>query len=200
MKKILLSVLLFTFAFASIVKAEAVKEEVIPAAKAGGSEWIKWDDGRKKTFLEGFLAGSFYMVEEGYTQTRGFTDEKFTDMAMKMERERDNAVFTGADLAEWSTMEREYFVKERNQSLIKYLVRGVSNEQIIDGLNSLYREAANRGIVIADAVYLVKKQLLKTHPDEVEGIIRYLRSGKKDPGHLKIEDEKGELVRFIQFP
>lgn len=200
MKKILVSVFLFVFVFAS-AQAEVRKDEAMPMAKsADGSEWVKWDDPQKMSFLQGFLAGSFYMVEAGFTQTRGYADEKLNEMAVKIDSERDNPVFTGADLASWSAMEREYLVKERNESLIKYLVRGVSNAQIIEGLDTLYADPANRVIAVTDAVYLAKKLILKARQDEIDCVIRYLREGKKNPRHLKIENEKGELVRFIQFP
>jgi hypothetical protein len=125
------------------VQADVQKQEAAPK-KADGNEWVTWDDTRKMSFVEGFLAGSFYMIEEGVTLTRGYSEDKLNEMSVKMDLERDNPVFTGADLASWSDMEKEYLVKERNRTLMKYLVHGVSNAQLKDGLDALYADPAVR--------------------------------------------------------
>ena len=198
MKKILLGVLLIMFVN-TCAQADVQKEEVT-AKKADGNEWVTWDDSRKKNFVEGFLAGSFYMIEEGVTLTRGYSEDKLNEMSVKMDLERDNPVFTGADLASWSDMEKNYLVKERNRTLMKYLVRGVSNAQLKDGLDALYADPAVRQIAISDAIYLAKMKAFKAEQNEIDGVILYLMEGKKNPKRLKIENEKGELVKFIQFP
>lgn len=198
MKKILLGVLLSMFVIAS-AQADSQKEEAA-AKKADGNEWVTWDDSRKKNFVEGFLAGSFYMIEEGVTLTRGYSEDKLNEMSVKMDLERDNPVFTGADLASWSDMEKEYLVKERNRTLMKYLVHGVSNAQLKAGLDALYADPAVRQIAISDAIYLAKKKAFKAEQNEIDGVLQYLLEGKKNPKRLKIENEKGELVKFIQFP
>jgi hypothetical protein len=201
MKKILLGVLLIMFIFTS-AQAVVQKEEAA-AKKADGNEWVTWDDTRKQSFVEGFLAGSFYMIEEGVTLTRGHSgenEEKLNEMAVKIDAERDNPVFTGADLASWSEMEKEYLVKERNRTLMKYLVRGVSNAQLKEGLDSIYADATIRQIAISDAIYLAKMKAFHAEKDEIDSVLQYLREGKKNPKRLKIENEKGELVKFIQFP
>lgn len=198
MKKILLGVMLSMFMFTS-AQADSRKEEAA-AKKADGNEWVTWDDSRKTNFVEGFLAGSFYMIEEGVTLTRGYSAEKLNEMAVKMDLERDNPVFTGADLASWSDMEKAYLVKERNRTLMKYLVHGVSNTQLKDGLDALYADSAVREIAVSDAIYLAKMKAFKAEQSEIDGVIQYLKEGKKNPNRLKIENEKGELVKFIQFP
>lgn len=198
LKKILLGVVLSMFVIAS-AQAEVQKNESA-AMKADGYEWVKWDDARKKVFLEGFLAGSFYMIEEGVTQTRGYSEERLNEMSVKMDADRDNPVFTGADLASWSQMQREYLVNQRNRELMKYLVRGVSNAQLKEGVDAIYADASVRHIAIADAVYLAKMKALKARQDEVDGVLQFLAEGKKNRRSLKMENENGELIKFIQFP
>lgn len=202
MNRILLGVLLLLLLSANAlagVHKEVQKDDGAPP-RADGFEWVKWDQGRKTSFVEGFLAGSFYMVEAGVTQTRGLDEDKLAEMSVRIDMEMDNPVFTGADLAEWSAMEREYLVKERNETLLKYLVRGISRAEIADGLDAIYKESANRAILIADAIYLAKKKALEARQGEMESLIEYLRQGKKDPTLLRIENDKGEIAGFIQFP
>lgn len=201
MKKIVFGVALAALLFTSS-QANAQKEDAV-ASQADGSEWVTWDDARKTSFVEGFLAGSFYMIEEGVTLTNGGgeqSDEKLGEMAVRIDTEKDNPVFTGADLASWSEMEKKYLVKERNRTLMKYLIRGVSNAQLKDGLDSVYADATARHIAVSDAIYLAKMKASRAGQDETDAILQYLKEGKRNPKRLKIENEKGELVKFIQFP
>lgn len=198
LKKIMLVVALSIF-MAAGAQAEAQKEQV-STADADGNEWVKWDDARKTAFLEGFLAGSFYMIQEGVTQTREYSEELLNEMSVRMDLDRDNPVFTGADLATWSQMQREYLVKQRNRELMKYLVRGVTNAQIKEAIDAVYADASVRHIAISDAVFLAKMKASNARPVEVESVLEYLAEGKKNRRKLKIENEKGELIKFIQFP
>lgn len=198
LKKIMLVVAL-SILMAAGAQAEAQKEQV-STADADGNEWVKWDDARKTAFLEGFLAGSFYMIQEGVTQTREYSEELLNEMSVRMDLDRDNPVFTGADLATWSQMQREYLVKQRNRELMKYLVRGVTNAQIKEAIDAVYADASVRHIAISDAVFLAKMKASNARPVEVESVLEYLAEGKKNRRKLKIENEKGELIKFIQFP
>jgi len=198
LKKIMLVVALSIF-LAAGAQAETQKEQVL-TADADGNEWVKWDDSRKTAFLEGFLAGSFYMIKEGVAQTREYSEELLNEMSVRMDLDRDNPVFTGADLAAWSQMQREYLVKQRNRELMKYLVRGVSNAGIKEAIDAVYSDASVRHISISDMVYLAKMKASNARPAEVESVLEYLAEGKKSRRSLKLENEKGELIKFIQFP
>jgi len=198
LKKILLGVAFCLFALAS-AQAEVQKDQST-TVNADGNEWVKWDETRKAAFLEGFLTGSFYMIQEGVAQTREYSEELLSEMSVRMDLDRDNPVFTGADLAAWSQMQREYMVKQRNRELMKYLVRGVTNAQIKEAIDAVYADASVRHITISDAVYLAKMKASNARQAEVDGVLEYLAEGKKNRGKLKIENEKGELIKFIQFP
>lgn len=198
LKKIMLGVALSIFLAVS-AQAEAQKEQV-STVNADGNEWVKWDDARKSAFLEGFLAGSFYMIQEGVTQTREYSEDLLSEMSVRMDLDRDNPVFTGADLAAWSQMQREYLVKQRNRELMKYLVRGVTNAQIKEAIDAVYADASVRHIAISDVVYLAKMKASNARAAEVDGVLEYLAEGKKNRRSLKLENEKGELIKFIQFP
>lgn len=80
------------------------------------------------------------------------------------------------------------------------LLVNISSDQIIDGLNILYRDFRNRNILLVDAVYVIKKQITGSSPEDIERILLYLRSDRKEDGHLRIKDEKGKTIRIISFP
>ncbi len=200
MKKLLHGILLCLFLAAGSHAWANSPETVVAAKEADGNDWAKWDLAQKKGFLDGFLAGSFFVIKEGYTRTRGYSEEKFAEMAMKIDLERDNPVFTGEDLTLWTEMEKELLAAKRNQELMSYMVRGVSKTDIIKRLDAIYLDAANLNIAISDAVYLARMEYMKAGQDEIESALLYLRQGKKNPELLRVQDEKGQLVRTIQFP
>ncbi len=200
MKKIVWSLLLIVLVFAGTgMAAEDQKEEGMK--EADGHEWVSWNLTEKRNFAAGFIAGSFYMVKENFSQPPTYNEEKFTEMAVKIDLEKDEPAFTGEDLASWSKVEKAYLIKEKNDKLLKYIIRGLSNAQIINGLDALYEDSNNRPIKIADAFYVIKKKITSQQPqEEIDRILLYLREGKKDHKYLKVENGKGELAGFIQFP
>ncbi len=71
---------------------------------------------------------------------------------------------------------------------------------MVDGLDSLYKDFKNENIRNHDAIYVVKKQIEGTLPEDIERILVWLRQGKKDDELLNIRGRDGKIVRVITFP
>lgn len=90
-----------------------------------------------------------------------------------------------------------------NKKLSGYVLTGMTLQQMIDGLDSLYADFKNRNIPLVFAIYVVNKQIKGTSSNDIERILLWLRSGgnrKYMDDYLTIKDSYGNIVRTIIFP
>jgi hypothetical protein len=82
--------------------------------------------------------------------------------------------------------------KARNSQLGQYFIGGISPNQIISGLDSLYGDFKNKQIRLIFAVYIVKKQISGGSAEEIESILQYMRTDMTDPSKLNYIDKDGK--------
>jgi hypothetical protein len=150
-----------------------------------GNEWQEWDENEKIMFTMGFLTGSDYVVEGNMNETNQDLKKGVTEKG-----ETVSEFLLGAALEENS----------RNINLERYSIYNISVGQIVDGVDILYKDFKNKGINIPDAIYVVKRQIEGTSPEDIEKILIFLRSGKKNYEPISIRDKNGEVINIIQFP
>jgi len=90
--------------------------------------------------------------------------------------------------------------KSRNSFLQRYAIYYVSARQIVEGTDILYKDFKNKGIKINDAIYVVKRQIEGTSPEDIEKILIYLRSNYENVESLITRDKNGGVINSIQFP
>ena len=63
----------------------------------------------------------------------------------------------------------------------KYSFNNIRVRQIEEGLDQLYGDFRNTNILLTDAIYVVKKQITGSSPEQIEKILQVLRSPNIDP-------------------
>ena len=91
-----------------------------------------------------------------------------------------------------------YQLANRNIGLHQYSISGVTNDQLIDGLNVLYGDFKNKGIKIRDAIYIVKKQIKGASSEDIEAALQYLRADKDDS--KRFYTDKDGKKKYVSFP
>jgi len=87
--------------------------------------------------------------------------------------------FAGKDIAD---QQYKIFIKIWSNSLppsllpSSYIPKGMTTEQIKDGINAFYKDFANRKIKIVDAISVVSMQIKGEDPKLIEAQIGYLRT------------------------
>lgn len=145
-----------------------------------GNDWQEWDKNEKIMFTMGFLNGSYYVVEENKCENMQLLNRLTTE--------------SGKKVSEFSQglAENE---KIRNSILQRFSFYKITVGQIIEGLDILYKDFKNRGINISDAIYVVKRQIEGTSPEDIEKILIYLRSGKENIRALIIEKQTQDKIK-----
>lgn len=165
-----------------------------------GNTWNEWDVSSRLMYVGGFIAGSEY-VADSLTQIVFCTDlEKAKKTQGKFWASWDQKkppLFSNNDVSDIICATDNNF---NNSQIPRFQILNITVGQISDGINELFSDFKNRSIKLADAMYFVKKQIKGTPPDEIEKILLYLRSDKKDYALLTVKDENGKAVRYISFP
>lgn len=94
-------------------------------------------------------------------------------------------------------LEREY--RRSQEWLTHYSIIGITNGQIVDGLNLFYDDFRNRQIKLTDAIYVIRKQILGASKEEIEAITEWLRTLDRDFNKLRYKDKEGN-IRHADFP
>ena len=193
MKKSFFVSTIFLLVFPLYVHAQ--KQDV---SKFDGNDWREWEDFRKYSFISGFIAGTNYLVkcniqtqEEEYDSDKA--SEVFISYVVPNEKKPKNT-FSRKEVSLLLGNTKEDF----NSSLFRYTIFGITNDQIVDGLELLYIDFKNRQIKLNDAIYVVKKQIKGASPEEVEAILQYLRA-EKDYKKLFYTDKEGKK-KYVPFP
>lgn len=193
MKKVILCLFLMIISF---TLSFAEKQDVM---KFDGNDWRSWDYLRRLNFIAGFIAGSSYVVTENlYIVPREFDTNKAEELSnsyWEMDEEKKSFKKNFFLRSEVSIL-LENRDKDRNVQSYRYSIGGITNSQIVDGVNFLYEDFKNRAINLNDAIYVVKKQVEGTKPEDIERILLFLRGGKKD---YFFKDAEGRF-KFIEFP
>ena len=135
-----------------------------------GNTWRSWTGQIKPNYIVGFIAGSNYVIQNSLPISKYILENKNDPIEV-----------------------RELF-------LTRYSITNITSGQIVDGLNMFYEDFRNRNILLMDAIYVIKKQIKGSTPEDIERILLYLRSDKKEDKHLRIKDEKGKIIKIISFP
>jgi len=190
-----------------------------------GNEWRTWDLSRRADFISGFLAGTSYVTEEN-TPSFGFYMGKDYDAKKAFEVFRDYKALgleqiKGEPKAKVEAkpdqspapqkprmqqytrdevsllLEREY--RKSREWLTHYSIIGITNGQIVDGLNLFYDDFRNRHIKLPDAIYIIRKQILGASKEEIEAIMEWRRNPNRDSNKLIYKDKEGNL-KLADFP
>jgi|GEM_PF-1414513 len=170
-----------------------------------GNEWRTWEKLSKLRFVSGFMLGSMYVVfenmpSEGMYVKLGYDTKRVSELYW--------SDFMGFKVG---TKKKEQFSREeaslllererrtRKEDLSKYLIIGITNIQIFDGLDLFYNDFRNRQIKLPEAVFVVKKQIHGASKEEIEAITEWLRTPDRDFGKLQFKDKDGN-VKYADFP
>ena len=142
-----------------------------------GSDWKQWNAIHKLSFIEGFLSGAHYIVDNniGHAKYAGenFTPQKGAEKFLLSLIEKKET-FTRQEME----LLMEYAAYLETSKLDKYYVADTTVRKIVDGLDTFYFDSKNQKIKISDAVYLVKKKyrghLLKRLKFSANGLGRIL--------------------------
>lgn len=193
--KIFFHVIVFLFLFPNWINAEAPRD----VKKFNGNAWRELSRTSKSFFIGGFMSGSGYVIESNISPLYGpYDKEKGSNISSRLFKLNDNEMqknlFSGDDLFLYFN----YYQEIRNTNLLKFNIVNITNEQISDGLDRLYEDFKNRGIKLADAIYVVQKQIKGATEEEIEAILQYLRA-EKDYKKMKYTNKGGETL-WIDFP
>jgi len=162
-----------------------------------GIDWKKWNAMHKLSFIEGFQSAARYVIDYSIDHAKyagdNFTPQKGAEMFLVSLTEKKET-FTRQEME----LLMEYAAYLETSKLDKYYVADATGRQIVDGLETFYFDFKNQKIKISDAVYLVKKQIQGTSPEEIEVLCQWLRSDP-DPKKRYYKDKDGKM-KSISFP
>jgi len=150
-----------------------------------GNDWQKSHEVEKLSFALGFIQGVNYVVDQNMNKSMQFLNKLRTEKGEKV-----SEFLKGSEEEE----------KSRNSFLQRYAIYYVSARQIVEGTDILYKDFKNKGIKINDAIYVVKRQIEGTSPEDIEKILIYLRSNYENVESLITRDKNGGVINSIQFP
>jgi len=132
-----------------------------PYAKDGfddGNDWNSWERGMKIGYIQGFVSASFFIMVENAGPVEFMKVEKY--------RYGEPKAFN--------------IIEEKMKKMERYCIPDESTKrmtfgQIIDGLDSFYKDFNNRNITIGTAIYIIKKQIKGDSDEEIETIVSFYR-------------------------
>jgi len=84
--------------------------------------------------------------------------------------------------------------KTPEQFITAFAFDGISVGQLLDGIDLLYSDFKNRSIAVFFALYVVKKQVKGTPPEDIERILLWMRARVGSTGSLMLKDSKGKII------
>jgi hypothetical protein len=182
MKKIALLILLL-LSFVSSGYAQ-----VTDVFQFSGHEWAKWDVPSKYGFIGGFIAGGAYVAIGSQTA--------MINRPLEVKTESGELIGDSDKKDVVSTLIM-YLQDDKEKDLTRYFIKGFPSNQIVNGLDVLYKNHHHRRIKVVDAIYLVRKQLEGASTEEINATIEYLISGKNIKKlHYTDRDGKFQAVVF----
>jgi len=156
----------------------ALAEKTI-VSEFDGTDWQGWTEIKKFNFLSGFLLGCSYVVKKNEPFLPKDTYAKpFDDMRKRLsgpgggkKKKPAQNIFSKEDVIMWG----HYRASMIQEGLADYAVYEITVNQLSKGMDELYREGKNSTIKIADALYVVKKQIRGASAAEIENILMSVR-------------------------
>lgn len=139
----------------------------------------------KTTFIAGFMCAINYVVGRNMYEVNRYL--------IKLKTEKGEKV---SEYLQGSASHE----KIRNSQLKRYSIYNITVGQIVEGIDILYKDFKNKGIRISDAIYVVKRQIEGTSPEDIEKILIYLRSNYENYESLVTRDKNGGVINSIEFP
>jgi hypothetical protein len=179
--------------------------EINDVSDIDGNVWRTWEISRRYNFISGFILGTLYVVDKNISLDETFDKDKswkaylayvgFENDSEGNWKEINKVLFSKDEATQILKYERQ----ERTVSLLRYQIVGITNSQIVDGLNLFYSDFRNRQIKISEAIYVIRKQVQGASAEEIEAISEWLRTLGRDYMKLQYKDKSGKL-KFATFP
>jgi hypothetical protein len=175
-----------------------------------GHNWTSWNHEQKLSFIAGFIAGSDWVASNSLFSESLFPDDAFRQRsksiweevigeagnALSAPKKQSSQKYTAIDVLMYSM----YDAYKKNDSYQKAIIK-VSDKDIADGLNQLYRTRENLKITVSNATYLVQKKLKGASADDINILLPYLRGEKEVPlGGIIPVYNNGKFIKIIEFP
>ena len=196
-KRYIMKKLFFVFFFYLIIFPICANAEIQDVFNFSGHDWSGWEKSRKHNFISGFILGSgcvahnnLLSLEEKYDSDQAWA--VYMEYIVPDKKKPKNS-FSRNDVM----LILNLMIYLQNNSVNKYLIIEITNNQLVDGLDLFFSDFKNKQIKLRDAIYVVKKQIKGASPDEIEAILQYLRSDK-DSKKLwyTAKDGKKKLASF----
>lgn len=142
-----------------------------------GTDWQTWEEARKFNFLTGFLLASSYIIKRNTPfMPTDYRETQIDDMRKRLSLKYDKKLKTSPPFYKDEVILWGHFRASMVQSaLADYAVYDIKVSQLSKGMNQLYNDPKNLKITIADAIYIVKKQLKGTKQDDIDNTLHFLR-------------------------
>lgn len=181
-------VLLLVLSVSSPLYAKSISE-------IDGNEWNSWDKSSKGNFIIGYISGSCFTA-----------DNNNDDVSLAWrDPENPTGAVIGTIIGIRKMTEEEFkLAKKKNELLKRYCITGISVSQLVDGLDTFYRDFKNRSIRVNISIYVVRKQIQGASDEELGTVINFLRRMSNEtvyggvPG-LKYKNSSGEELE-VSFP
>jgi len=185
---------------------------------ANGNDWNRFDYVAKALYLTGFFAGMDYItrnIDKDINHPNQYFI-KSPDICKAMllwaeailvdnKSKKSKRYYNDEEVKQIVREDRIWFSLH---SIDKYVIKSAPTlGQVKEGLDILYADFKNRNILLTDAIFLVKRQITGSSPEEVEAITQWLRSPDRDSkiGSFEFVDKDGKkqsvplkgLIEFI---
>jgi len=174
-------------------------------SKLDGNDWREWDSSLRAGYIGGFVVGTGYVCrnisDKGALIMNKFTDSDYLKAIYLWGQAHVNP----SKKKSYSHEEVQQILRFQNSwdrtEIDRYVLKSGTVGQIKDGLDVLYDDFKNRQILLADAFYVVKKQIGGSSPEEIETILQMLRSPDKHSKKSSLEfiDKDGKK-KTVEFP
>ena len=200
MKKIFLIILII-----AIYNVPCLLNAEMDIGKYDGNEWQMWDSTKKYHYISGVIGGVAYIIENNFSANNILPEKDYDAKKAFLLRypefdkskAKKKTIYTRKEV----DMVLEYDRLSRNSTLLNHAITGITNGQIVEGLNQLYSDFKNRQINLREAIYVVKKQIKGASDEEIQTILEWLRtnSNERDFSKLYYKDKMGE-TKWAVFP
>jgi hypothetical protein len=162
-----------------------------PAANLDGSMWKSWNQATKKIFLAGFMAATDYVsvnqVPSYLGDSKTIAIARYSDYADLAHNKRER--YSAGEVASLLNFVRH----EQYNDLKRYKLSMLPMDELIQGIDRFYGEYKNNGIRITDTFYFVKRKLDGASEEELQAVLKHLRTPDTQATEIVFTDRRGEL-------
>lgn len=193
-----MNILFCVFIFFLLICPINADAELQDVSNFDGNNWTEWQASQKYSFISGFIAGTASVVRTNLqAQDEKHDSEKASQIYYSYlipDEKKPKNTFSRKEVSLLLENRKEDF----NADLYRHMIIGITNGQIVEGLNLFYGDFKNKQIKLEDAIYVVKKQIKGGTAEEIEAILQYLRTDK-DFKKLFYTDKDGKK-KYVRFP